>query len=124
MQRKKRNNTAYGIPALLMTALLLASPGCLSVHTHLKDVLTSAKPMEKEEYELIGDGEGMHSSFRLFWFIPVTPRTDREKAIEEAVAAKGGDNLVFVRIWQERQYWILGTVDIIHVRGRVIRYRE
>ncbi|MCU0846072.1 MAG: hypothetical protein MUC76_14240 [Spirochaetes bacterium] len=111
------------IAATLLFAGIVAHAGCLSVRTNLADVTTSARPMETMDYEVLGEGEGQHSSFRLFWFFPVTPRADREKAIEEAVAAKGGDNLIFVRTWRERQHWVLGSIDIIHVRGSVIRYK-
>ncbi|HSV97736.1 MAG TPA: hypothetical protein VLM75_12510 [Spirochaetota bacterium] len=110
------------MPSLLFVAVA-ALAGCVSVRTNLADVMASARPMEKMDYEVLGEAEGQHSSFRLFWFFPVTPRADREKAMEEAVAVKGGDNLIFVRTWHERQHWVLGTVDIIHVRGSVVRYK-
>ncbi len=106
---------------ILMLVTLMA--GCVSVKTNLTGVATNARTMDSMDYEVLGEAEGMHSAFRLFWIFPVTPRADREKAIEEAVASKGGDNLIFVRTWRERQHWVLGTVDIIHVRGSVIRYR-
>lgn len=123
-----KNKKAYPAPprrrmaaTLLMLATLMA--GCVSVKTNLTGVSTNARAMDSMDYEVLGEAEGMHSAFRLFWFFPVTPRADREKAIEEAVASKGGDNLIFVRTWRERQHWVLGTVDIIHVRGSVIRYK-
>jgi hypothetical protein len=111
------------IAASLLFVAVAALAGCASVKTNLADVTTSARAIEKMDYEVLGEAEGQHSSFRLFWFFPVTPRADREKAMEEAVAVKGGDNLIFVRTWHERQHWILGTIDIIHVRGDVIRYK-
>ncbi len=109
--------------AATVLALVTLMAGCVSVKTSLTGVSTNARTMESMDYEVLGEAEGMHSAFRLFWILPVTPRADREKAVEEAVASKGGDNLIFVRTWQERQHWVLGTVDIIHVRGLVVRYR-
>jgi len=125
---RERNKTKTGfmkaLPALAMCAALAAPTGCLSVRTNLLDVQTSAKPMEKAEYEIIGDSEGTHSQFNLFWFIPVTPRVSRQTAVDEAIASKGADNLIFVRTWRERQVWILGTVSIIHVKGQAVRYGD
>ncbi len=115
--------TLLCLAAATILALVTLMAGCVSVKTSLMGVSTNARTMESMDYEVLGEAEGMHSAFRLFWILPVTPRADREKAVEEAVASKGGDNLIFVRTWRERQHWVLGTVDIIHVRGVVVRYR-
>lgn len=115
--------TLLCLAAATILALVTLMAGCVSVKTSLTGVSTNARTMEGMDYEVLGEAEGMHSAFRLFWILPVTPRADREKAVEEAVASKGGDNLIFVRTWRERQHWVLGTVDIIHVRGLVVRYR-
>lgn len=76
------------------------------------------------EYEVAGTGEGMASSFRLFWIFPVTPEADINRAVREAAASHGGDSLIDVRWWKEKKVYILGTVDIIHVRGKVIKYKR
>ena len=49
---------------------------------------------------------------------------DINDAIEQAINSKGGDNLINIKWWLERRYWIVGTVDILYVEGTVIRYMD
>lgn len=94
---------------------------CLGINTHVKGIEPSARPLTTEKYEVIGPAEFKVSSFKLLWFIPVTPCLKIHETIDENVSNKGGDNLIEMQLWHERQYWIVGTVDIVHVKGLVIR---
>lgn len=103
---------------------LFTFAGCLSISTHPRGAEPSARPMEDRPYEIVGQSEGESSSFRLFWIFPVTPSLDLNRAVEEAIIAKGGDNLIGVTWSVERQVWIVGTLIGVHVKGQVIRYKD
>jgi len=60
-----------------MLMLVTFMAGCVSVKTNLTGVATNARTMDSMDYEVLGEAEGMHSAFRLFWIFPVTPRADR-----------------------------------------------
>jgi hypothetical protein len=80
--------------------------------------------MENRTYEIVGESSGEASSFHLFWILPVTPSLDMNRAIEEAIIAKGGDNLIDMTWSVERQVWIVGTLTAVQVKGKVIRYKD
>ncbi len=105
------------IPALLATA-------CLHFNTRVTGIEPQAKSFTAKKYEVLGEAEGQSSSFNLLWVIPVTPRIDYDKAVNQAVQSKRGDNLIDVRTWKERQVWILGYIEILYVKGKVIRYER
>lgn len=107
---------------LIACALMLT--GCLYNRTRLTDVSQQARVLENRHYRVLGISEGTSSSFNLLWFIPVTPRMNYEKALNDAVAGMRGDNIIEVRTWVERQVWIVGLVEIMHVRGKVIQYEK
>ena len=92
--------------------------------THVKGIEPFARPIENDNFEVIEISEAQSSSFHLLGLFPVTIPADYDTAIEEAINNKGGDNLIDVRYWHEKQYWLVGTVDILHVKGKVIQYRE
>jgi len=96
--------------------------GCLSFRIYPGGIEPSSSFMQGSKYEVLGEGEGLASSFNLFWIFPVTPRADINRAVSEAVAKKNGDALIDVRWWHERNVYILGIVNIIHVSGKVVRY--
>ncbi len=50
--------------------------------------------------------------------------TDSKRHLKHAIAEKGGDNIIDITWSLERQFWILGTVNIIRAEGKVIRYLE
>jgi len=115
--------------AVLKTALpvfcasiILIHTGCLYSKSHPAGVEPNAKYMETVKYEVIGEGEGSASSFTLFSVIRVTPALDSSEAVDEAVKSRGGDNLIEALFTKEKRVYIIGTVDIIHVKGKVIRY--
>jgi hypothetical protein len=80
--------------------------------------------MESIRYRVLGEAEGTSSSFNLLWIIPVTPRIDYDRAVGDAINNLRGDNLINVRTWFERQVWIIGMVEILHVKGTVIQYER
>lgn len=113
--------TSAIVAVMLLCSFSLVT-GCLHVQTNARGIQPVARPMQKDTYSELGPGTGMSSGFRLLWFIPVTPCPCANTAVNNAVYSKGGDNLVNVKYWHERQYWLVGTVDIIHVEGTIIRY--
>ena len=99
----------------------LFMPGCIYVKTHPSGILPSTQSMTASDYEVLGDAEGMSSSFTLLWAIPVTPGVSTDAAFASAVRSKGGDTLLGACIWSEKQIWILGTIETVYVKGTVIR---
>jgi len=107
---------------LTLSAVLIFFTGCLSFKSHAVGVEPSARYMTSPDYEVLGEAEGISSSFRLFWFIPVTPAVSSAEAVDDAVKSKGGDNLIEAVFTRESKVYIVGTVDNIYVKGKVIRY--
>jgi len=116
----KRAVSRGSLAAYAVIVLLL--PGCIYSKSHPVGIEPSAKFLESFKYEIIGDGEGSASSFTLFSVIRVTPELNSSEAIDEAVKSRGGDNLIEAVFTKEKRVYIVGTVDIIHVKGKVIRY--
>ncbi len=106
--------------AVLCIALTMT--GCLYSKSHPAGIEPNAKFMESLTFEVIGDAEGSASSFTLFSIVRVTPKLDFGEAVDEAVKSRGGDNLIEAVYTREKRVYIIGTVDIIHVKGKVIRY--
>ncbi len=104
---------------ILISALASA---CLHFNTRVTGIEPQAKIFTAKKYAILGEAEGQSSSFNLLWVIPVTPRISYENAVDQAIRSKRGDNLIEVRTWKERQVWILGFVEILYVKGKVIRY--
>ncbi|MBN2157941.1 MAG: hypothetical protein JW807_01005 [Spirochaetes bacterium] len=110
---------------LVISCLLpVISTGCLYSHKRVAGLEPHARLIEARNYRVLGEYEAKSSSFNLLWIIPVTPRIDYDRAVNEAVAAMRGDNLIDVRTWMERQFWIVGMVEILHVKGKVIKYEK
>ncbi len=123
--RKKYNiisRKIIAVLAILFTATIFAS--CLRVYTHVKDMSSNAYPIDDEKYDVIGEGEAKSAAFNLLWFFPVTPQISYNEAVYNAISKAGGDNLIDIYTWHERQYWIVGTVNILYVKGKIIKYRE
>ena len=112
------------IAVCILSVYCVMMTGCLHVQTNARGLQTVVRPIQNDTYEVLGPAMGMNSGFRLLWFIPVTPCACADKAVNDAIYSKGGDNLIEVKYWHERQYWLVGTVDIIHVEGIVIRYKS
>ncbi len=114
-----------GIAAALLCALLLpAGTGCVMKQSRSGGLRPSYSPVQDKSYQVLGEATGESSSFHLLWFVPVTPPISFDSAARKAIGSKGGDNLIDVRWWSERRHWLVGTVDELHVSGKVIVYRN
>ncbi len=115
-----------GKDLLAVSALLIlcTAAGCLRLQRHPGGVSPSAYPMKAEKYTVLEEIRGESSSFHLFWFIPVTRRATLQEAVSNAIHEKAGDNLVEISWWRERHYWIVGTVDLYVVKGKVVKYKN
>jgi hypothetical protein len=113
-----------GFLLIVIFADLCFFTGCVSFTAHPAGVEPSAKYMASEHYEVLGEAEGISSGFMLFWVFPVTPAADSNEAVDDAIKSKGGDNLIEAVFTGERKIYIIGTVNNIYVKGKVIRYTQ
>lgn len=123
--RKMKYNTLPGrVKGIFMCVILMvALTACVYKSVRVAGLEYQAKHVEgKKTYRILGEAEGKSSSFNLLWLIPVTPRIDYDRAVGDAINNLHGDNLINVRTWLERQVWILGMIEILHVKGTVIQY--
>ena len=111
------------IRTMAVIAAIAASTlsGCIYTKIHAVGIQPSAQSRPAPLYETLGEAEGMSSSYTFLWALPVTPHITLDEAYNEAIRSKGGDNLIGMSIWREKQVWILGTIDTIRVKGTVIR---
>lgn len=110
--------------AIIVWCFAILVTGCIRSNVRATGIEPEAKRMIPGNYRVLGETEVQSSSFNLLWVFPVTPRISYESAVNDAIARLGGDNLINVRTWIERQIWIGGLVEILHVRGTVIMYGE
>ena len=113
----KLSTVALTIPLL---AVVLA--GCLYQGFHARGIEPQVRSIEPLPYQIVGEAEGTSSQFNLLWIIPVTPRISFDRAVNEAISAKNGDTLIVVRTWVERQVWFVGMIEVLHVKGKVVKY--
>ena len=118
--KKGRNIQAFLV--LVLSTFLLSA--CLYDHTRFNGLEPSVRPLQKKKYEVLGEATSLVSNFSFFWVWTVTDEVDYDQSYREMVSEKGGDDLINVRTWQEKQHWIVGTITIIHIQGTVIRYIE
>ncbi len=107
---------------LMLSAVFSAFTGCISSGSHAAGVESSARYLSSPDYEVLGEADGMSSSFRLFWIFPVTPAANNREAIDDAIKSKGGDNLIEAVFTRESKVYIVGTVNNIYVKGKAVRY--
>jgi len=114
------------LTVLLFVSLCFTFTGCISMGTNPTGLTRTAKTYSGQKYEVIGHSKGQSSSYKLLWFIEVTPKEDMERAVKQAIGEKAGDNMINVCYWEETQVWLfgLGTVKVLHVEGDVIRYKD
>jgi len=117
-----QNNPARAVVCALACAVVVT--GCLYNRSRPADISPQARVIESGRYRVLGVSEGTSSSFNLLWFIPVTPRMDYDNAVNDAIAGMRGDNIIEVKTWIERQVWIVGLVEVLHVKGKVIQYEK
>lgn len=115
-------------PQLSLVISLIAGSvifsGCISFKAHPAGVVPSAKHMTSSYYEVLGEAEGISSSFRLFWVFPATPAANNVEAVDDAIKSRGGDNLIEAVFTKESKVYIIGTVDNIYVKGKAVRYLQ
>ena len=121
MNRTMKDARRLFVLAIVLSAFAFQS-GCLYLKNHPGGVFPQAKETGSMKYETIGDAEGTSSEFILMWIARVTPEISFDDAVNEAIRSKGGDNLVNVTSWREKKVYMVGTVNVIHVKGTVIRY--
>lgn len=109
---------------VLLSVMLITITGCISVSKNPVAIDASARPMENRTFEVGEEAKGVSSSFKLFWFIPVTKKASLDTAIDRALAPTGADNLVEMRAYQEREIWILGMIDLYRVEGVAVHYND
>lgn len=97
--------------------------GCVTTH-NVAGYEPHVRPLKDISYQIVGEAESFTSNFNLLWFFNVTPLASFDRAISDAINQKNGDDLIDVSWYIERQYWIVGTVNIIHIKGKVIKYTE
>jgi hypothetical protein len=107
-------------PLLLIPLLLLS--GCLSFYSQPAGIQPEAFTLQGRSYEVLGDAEGYSSSFTFFWIIPFGRAASLEDAVADAIRSKGGDNLIEMNVYKERDVYITGTINAVRVTGRVIKY--
>jgi hypothetical protein len=110
-------------PGLAAACVAAAAAGCVSF-THFGGMEPSVRPMKPLPYDVIGEAESSTGNFNLLWFFNVTAPANFDRAVSDAINQRGGDELIDVRWWLERQHWILGTVNVIYIKGKVVKYRE
>ena len=123
-QNKYKTRIHRFIAITVIIACVNFTANCVYMRTQTKGIKDSAEPLESPQYNVLNFTSGKSSSFKLFWFIPVTPEINYNEAVDEAVLSGNGDNLIDVRLYEKRQIWILGTVDILYVEGKAIKYKK
>ena len=103
---------SYGI-----LAIVLAS-GCSGAQYHMPKV-----ELPTDRYEVLGESEGTAVGVHLFQLFPIKLNDKFGRAVDQAVAKRGGDALVDVTV-QEGWFWayILNGYRTT-VRGTVVRRR-
>ena len=107
----------------LVCAVLMSVTGCVRAY-HQWAYEPQVSPLQSSSYEVIGEAESKVSNFSLLWVWSVTEHPDYDRAIREMISEKGGDDVIDVSFWIEKQQWILGTVNVMHIRATVIRYTQ
>jgi len=108
----------------LLLLVLLTAGNCIHQNMRAAGMATHFAPLEDKPYKVLGEEDAVASNFNLFWVWSVTPPPNVELAILEAVNKKGGDSMIDIRLWREQRVWMVGTVHILHIRGKIIKYTE
>lgn len=108
---------------LILSLLPLIISSCITIR-HVAGYEPNVRQLKPNDYGVVGSAEAIASNFNLLWFFSVTPLANFDRAISEAINQKSGDDLIDVSWYIERQYWIIGTINIIHIKGKVIKYKE
>ena len=106
----------------IIFCIIISFTSCITTR-HVAGYEPYVRPLKSAEYEIIGESESFTSNFNLLWFINVTPLANFDRAISDAINQKNGDEMIDITWWIERQYWIIGTINIIHIKGKIIKYK-
>ncbi len=107
----------------IVLCITIFFPGCITI-MHVAGYEPNVRPLKDISYQVVGEAESFTSNFNLLWLFNVTPPASFDRAVSDAINQKNGDDLINVSWYIERQYWILGTINVIHIRGKVIKYKE
>jgi len=99
-----------------------AAPGLMRRKQMMLGLAPAVKPLQEFPYEDLGQAEAYTSSFNLLWSVSVTPPPNFERALQELVQSKGGDDAIQVSWSLRKDTWLVGTVNTLHVKGTVIKY--
>lgn len=103
---------------------MLLFSGCVSSSYKAGGIKPSFEPIKSYDYTKKEAIMTKTSSFNLFWIWTVTPPGDMNRAIKASLSENEADNLINLTWSIERQYWLVGTVQIIHIKGTPIQYKE
>ena len=73
-------------------------------------------------YQILDKAEAKISTFNLFGLLNVTGTPDFERARRELISSKQGDDVIQVSWYLEKEYWLLGTINILHIKATVIKF--
>lgn len=102
---------------IIALALVLLTAGCSSVPK-----MMGALP--GRDYEVVGKATGSAGGFMLFQIIPIMHNSKIQRAYDEAVYSRNGDDLINVRI-RENWFWAyIGNGYRTTIEGDVIKYKN
>jgi hypothetical protein len=84
-------------------------------------IAPSLSPIDRP-YKILGEAETRVSAFNLLWSAGVSGAPDFDRARRELIQAKSGDDIVQVSWFLEKEYWLLGTINILHLKATVIKF--
>ena len=112
----RRVSTVLLVLALVFSPIL---PGCTGPLVHLAEI--EPGDIDASKYEVVGDGEGSASGFIILGVLGLSTENQVERAVQAAIADKGGDELINVKIQEKGGYFFLFQYQKTTVSGTVIK---
>lgn len=113
------------VPWVILTGVFFL-PLCSGNHAGLRKTqpggLVPSLTAIGKPYKILGSAEARVSTFNLLWSASVTAPPDFDRARRELIQAKSGDDVIQISWFLEKEYWLLGTVNILHLKGTVIKF--
>jgi len=112
----------HGKPLLysLYIVLILSLTSCITP----LGLTSSSTPLQGVKIvENCGKGEGTSGSFSILGLFSIG-RPDIDDAIKEAVASKGGDALINVRMYEKSIFLVVGIYTQVIITGEVIKFEK
>ena len=110
----------------LVCASLILLAACSGNHVGLRKTapggLVPSLTNLDRPYTILGTAETRVSTFQLLWLANVSGPPDFERARRELTQQQKGDDVIQVSWYLEKEYWILGTVNILHIKGTVVKF--